>query len=116
MQIDLKEIELLDYVGAGNRTPVLDISNFVSPGSNPLRIRAELETNKKFRKWLKEEGLKHRADSVMIFYKSDNSDYDFVTFIGEPNGPVEGPFSEMCGNGIRSLALHVVLNSDSASL
>lgn len=112
MKINYKLLQLIDYEGAGNRTPVLDVSSFIDNTKEPLLIRRKLEQDKIFRIWLRDEGLKHRADSVMIFYNADNKDYDFVTFIGEPNSPIENEFSEMCGNGIRSLALHILLSEN----
>ena len=45
---------------------------------------------------------------------SDNNkkDYQYVMFVAEPNTSITIPFSEMCGNGIRSLGLHLFLESD----
>lgn len=114
MQLDLRKLKIIDYEGAGNRTPVLDISNFVDNTRNPLEVRKELEKDISFRRWLKEEGLRHKADSIMIFYNADNPLYDFVTFIGEPNSPLQNKFSEMCGNGIRALSLHILSESSQA--
>lgn len=116
MQIDYKKIKLIDYEGAGNRTPVLDLSAFIDNSKEPLVIRKELEEDLEFRTWLRNEGLRHKADSIMIFYKTSHSDYSIVTFIGEPNSPIENEFSEMCGNGIRSLALHVLSESSQAKV
>lgn len=111
MRIDLSKLKLVDYEGAGNRTPVLSLDKAVDFSTlNPLKARRILEENLKFRKWLIKEGIRHKADSIMIYYKASNPDFDFVTFVGEPNAPLKNSFSEMCGNGIRSLALHILLS------
>ena len=113
LHIPYDKLELIDYEGAGNKTPVLDLNCVKNIAVlDPLMVRMYLEDDIKFRKWLKAEGLKHQADTVMIYYTIPGCDYQYVTFIGEPNAPLTSKFSEMCGNGIRSLALHIYLNNE----
>ncbi len=111
--IPYSKLELIDYEGTGNKTPVLDL-NYVKNIAffDPEKVRIYLENDLKFRRWLNTEGLKHQADTVMIYYTSKCSKYQYVTFIGEPNAPLTSKFSEMCGNGIRALALHIYLNNE----
>jgi len=112
LRIPFKKLQLISYEGAGNRTPVLDISSMIQlENFNPAIIKLFLEKNRQFRLWLKKEGRKQYADSIMIYYQVNNSEYDYVTFIGEPNASINSSFSEMCGNGIRSLALHIGLKN-----
>lgn len=115
--IPYQQMELIPYEGAGNKTPVLDISCVEKIAElNPIKVRECLENDYDFRIWLRAEGKKLQADSIMIFYKAFHSDYEFVTFIGEPNAPLESDFSTMCGNGIRSLAIHIVSSEKIAFL
>ncbi len=109
MKININNLKLIPYSAAGNVTPVLDISHIEGIYDEEVReIREYLENEIFFRTWLQEEGRKYNADTVMIYFrKPDNS---FVTFIGEPNAPIVNGFSDMCGNGIRALALHIVLS------
>ncbi len=108
----LNELTLIPYEGAGNRTPILDISSLIDNiNTDPTIIRSQLESNIPFRTWLAREGKCVRADSIMIYYLTSNEDYDAVTFIGEPGVSINAPFSDMCGNGIRSLVLHIILSS-----
>ncbi len=113
MQIDITKLQMVAYVGAGNRTPVVDISGAI-PREDLLlsaaQVRQMLESHKAFRLWLEKEGKKLRADTVMIYYPAVNQEYDFVTFVGEPNAGLCAPFSDMCGNGIRCLGLHLLLS------
>jgi len=112
MGIDLSKLKLIDYEGAGNRTPVLDFTSFIQNAKDPMEVRRDLEQNLEFRKWLKINGMRLKADSIMIYYRALNDDHDFVTFVGEPNSSLGNSFSEMCGNGIRALALHIMLTAN----
>lgn len=113
LHIPYSKLELVDYEGAGNKTPVLDLSCIKGIANfNPINVREYLENNLKFRKWLKAEGQKHQADTIMLYYTSSHNEYQYVTFIGEPNTTLAAKFSEMCGNGIRALALHIYLNNE----
>jgi diaminopimelate epimerase len=114
LQIPYNKLQLVEYEGAGNRTPVLDIScvNNISDYSVE-QVRTFLESDLVFRVFLQQKGLAVQADSVMIFYKTNNTLMPFVTFIGEPGAGITSPFSDMCGNGIRSLALHIFLAEQS---
>lgn len=101
---------MIPYEGAGNRTPVLDIS--VIPGIAEYAVddvRRCLERNYEFRSFLQKNGMALQADSVMLFYRKETSEYEYVTFVGEPNASLDSNFSEMCGNGIRALGLHLSL-------
>lgn len=114
INIDYGKINLFDYSGAGNKISVLDISKFIVNTTNPDNIRISLENNIDFRRWLGKEGKKHDCDSVMIYYSVADRNYDFVTFVGEPNGDPKSRFSEMCGNGLRCLSLHILLTCNDA--
>ncbi len=108
-QRDLESLQLVHYEGAGNKTPILTIDRVVNNlASHPEEVRVRLEKDVTFRKWLREQGRKHNVDSIMICYKSQDSRYDYVTFVGEPHSDLSSSFSNMCGNGIRCLALHIV--------
>lgn len=112
-QRDLQSLQLIHYEGAGNKTPILAIDAVIqNPVSSPEEVRLRLEKDITFRKWLKEQGQKHNVDSIMICYKSHDLQYDYVTFIGEPHSDLSSSFSNMCGNGIRCLALHIVVSED----
>lgn len=114
IQIPYNKLQLVEYEGAGNRTPVLDISFVKHIAEYPVeQVRSFLESDSVFRTFLQKEGLAVHADSVMIFYKTNNETMPFVTFIGEPGAGITSPFSDMCGNGIRSLALHIFLSEQS---
>ncbi len=114
LQIPYNKLQLIEYEGAGNRTPVLDISSISNITNYPVdQVRTFLESNLEFRTFLQKEGLAVHADSVMIVYKTNNTLMPFVTFIGEPGASITSPFSDMCGNGIRSLALHIFLAEQS---
>lgn len=110
LHIPYVTLHLISYKGAGNKTPVLNLDtiNGITDFS-PKVVRKYLENNEIFRKWLQNEGKKYKADSIMMYYKTNKNEYDFVTFVGEPNTNITDPFSDMCGNGIRSLALHIFL-------
>ena len=108
--IPYDKLQLVNYEGAGNKTPVLSLD--VVPNIHhykPQILRGVLEKDIEFRRWLSEKGRELDADTVMIYYSSYDKECEYVTFIGEPNAPGDAPFSEMCGNGIRSLALHIFL-------
>jgi len=112
--MQLGSLVLKPYVGSGNKTPVLDISSLVHDSTvPPLQIRAKLESDVQFREWLRDSGRRIGADSIMIYYPSTAEEYDFVMFVGEPGSATDSPFSDMCGNGIRALALHIVLHAPS---
>ncbi len=109
MNINYSKLKLINYSAAGNITPVLDISNV--PGIYNYSydaVRAELENDSRFRGWLQSQGRLAGADSVMIYYKSNTPDYDYFSFVGEPGASLDSEFSNMCGNGVRSLALHIL--------
>lgn len=114
LQIPYNKLQLVEYEGAGNKTPVLDISCINNISDYPVeQVRTFLESDSVFRAFLQTKGLAVQADSVMIFYKTNNETMPFVTFIGEPGASMTSPFSDMCGNGIRSLALHIFLTEQS---
>jgi diaminopimelate epimerase len=110
LHINYQQLQLIEYEGAGNRTPVLDLGSVerIELYSHE-KVRKYLEKDEQFRLWLQQKGLLCHADSVMIYYKVNYRDFDFITFIGEPNAALVNPFSTMCGNGIRSLVLHILL-------
>lgn len=112
LQIDYSTLSLIDYEGAGNRTPVLNLDSVEHIQQFDVsEVRNFLENNQEFRQWLQIQGRYHKADSVMMYYRSNNFDYEYVTFIGEPGAALDQPFSDMCGNGIRCLALHIFLDN-----
>ena len=113
IKIPYERLKLIEYEATGNKTPVVDLG--VIPGIanfDPTLVRQLLERDINFRTWLKINGANHFADSVMLYYQTGSSEYDFVTFVGEPNSSLTSNFSEMCGNGIRSLGLHIILNAN----
>jgi len=112
-QKDLQLLQLIHYEGAGNKTPVLAIDAIIKNiASSPEEVRLRLEKDMTFRKWLKKQGQKYNVDSIMICYKSQNLQYDYVTFVGEPHSDLFSSFSNMCGNGIRCLALYIVVSEN----
>jgi len=116
MKLIYNNLKLIPYEGTGNITPVLDVGSTIDINKyEPARVREFLEKNGDFRLWLKKESQKLNADSVMIYYRSKHIDYDFVTFVGEPNGSLNSSFSDMCGNGICCLSLHIGLNQSAAN-
>ena len=115
IQIDYSQLQMIPYVAAGNRTPVLCL-DFTQESHNdePSLIRSSLENDLQFRTIIAERGKLIKADSIMIYYRTNHESYEFAMFVGEPNAPLTSAFSEMCGNGIRSLALHIVLEEKNA--
>lgn len=112
LNTDFSLLKLVGYSGAGNITPVVDISSILPDGNLPvIALRAALEKNHSFRVWLKEEGLKNKADSVILYYKSTVDEYDYICFVAEPNVSLNSSFSDMCGNGIRALGFHLYLRN-----
>src|SRR3989338_4453919 len=105
--INYDKINLVPYNGVGNNTPVLDLTeNLYSDVNDPAEIRQRLETDLHFRKILQQKSKTYQADSIMVYYQANNQqDYQYVMFVAEPNTSITIPFSEMCGNGIRSLGL-----------
>lgn len=112
LKLNYSSLELVAYEGAGNKTPVLDLSRVGSfSQADPRDARDYLERDLRFRLLLQERGRALQADSVMIYYPAKQANFDFVTFVGEPNSSLNSHFSQMCGNGIRSLALHILLEA-----
>ncbi len=112
LKLDYSALEFIAYEGAGNKTPVLDLSRVGGISqADPRNVRGYLEEDLRFRLLLQKEGQALQADSVMIYYSVKRDDFDFVTFVGEPNSSLNNHFSQMCGNGIRSLALHIFLEA-----
>lgn len=102
-----------EYEGAGNRTPVIDVSSILPERLHePEEIRRYLQTHIPFLRWLRKIGVQSQADSIMLYHKSYTNTSEYVTYIGEPGASFDQPFSEMCGNGIRNLALHIFLESN----
>lgn len=116
LTVPYSELKMIEYEAAGNITPVVNLDMVANIGEyEPNLVRDYLENDLKFRIWLKEVGKGNQADSVMLYYTSSHKDYSFVTFVGEPNASLQAKFSEMCGNGIRSLALHIALTTAPSS-
>ena len=52
MRIDYSKLKMIDYEGAGNRTPILNIDKAVDfPTLEPLEVRKLLEQNNKFKNY-----------------------------------------------------------------
>lgn len=112
LKLNFSALELIPYEGTGNKTPVLDLSGTGNISQfAPEKTREYLEKDLRFRLLLQEQGRALQADSVMIYYPAKQANFDFVTFVGEPNASLNNYFSQICGNGIRSLALHILLEA-----
>lgn len=112
LKLNYSALELIPYEGTGNKTPVLDLSGIGKISQfAPEEVREYLEKDLRFRLLLQEQGRALQADSVRIYYPAKQPDFDFVTFVGEPNSSLNNHFSQMCGNGIRSLSLHILLQA-----
>lgn len=105
-------LHITNYEATGNRIGVLNLDSIQGiTNLSPYVVRRCLEDNRTFRIWLQQEGITSGVDSIMIYYQAKSRNYDFVSFVGEPNALIESEFSEMCGNGIRALGLHLALHS-----